>query len=322
MFHLLQNPQRPLISPHRHRTRRRRLHQTDRQPPIQAPNPLPPHHRPHRARHALRNRNIPPTIPAPRRPLNLQPLPDQIERKHARLGRHGRQHARRRVARPERQLQPRQRRPQRFVRREEEPHVRHHLADAGAEALEEPTRAFRPRNVPDAVQERGVDSVGALRGEARAEEVEWVSGRRRDGAGDGAGDEGFEGGGEGLVVGGREGVEEGGGLSVRRELDAAVEDVEGFGGDVAFPEALLRYMVSVRDCARTGCGAVVGRRTVMPSSRRIVLKVDRAPGYFGRVVVVDNGSVMELTWSWSRILMTSRGAMQNLDFHSLRSGLW
>lgn len=52
----------------------------------------------------------------------------------------------------------------------------------------------------------------------------------------------------------------------------------------------------------------------MPSSRRIVLKVDKAPGYFGRVVVDDNGSVMELTWSWSRILMTSRGAMQNLDF--------
>ncbi len=58
------------------------------------------------------------------------------------------------------------------------------------------------------------------------------------------------------------------------------------------------------------------RRTVMPSSRRIVLKVDRAPWYLGRVVVVwseDSGSAMELTWSWSRILMTSRGAMQNLD---------
>lgn len=56
----------------------------------------------------------------------------------------------------------------------------------------------------------------------------------------------------------------------------------------------------------------------MPSSRRIDLKVERAPGCFGRVVAlvrcVDSGSVTELTWSWSRILMTSRGAMQNLEF--------
>jgi len=41
------------------------------------------------------------------------------------------------------------------------------------------------------------------------------------------------------VVGCGESVEESGGLAVGGELDAAVEDVEGFGGNVAFPEPLL-----------------------------------------------------------------------------------
>ncbi len=62
----------------------------------------------------------------------------------------------------------------------------------------------------------------------------------------------------------------------------------------------------------------------MPSSRRIVLKVDRAPWYLGRVVVVVVvwcGSAMELTWSWSRILITSKGAMQNLDVTVLEDSI-
>lgn len=69
---------------------------------------------------------------------------------------------------------------------------------------------------------------------------------------------------------------------------------------------------------------MVWRRTVMPSSRRMVWNVDRAPWCFGRVVVLvvvvrceGRGSVTELTWSCSRILMTSRGAMQNLEYEVL-----
>lgn len=118
------------------------------------------------------------------------------------------------------------------------------------------------------MRERGVDPVRALGGEARAEQVERVGGCCGDGAGQGAGEEGFEGGGElcwERVQGCRR-------LPVGRELDAAVEDVEGFGGDVAFPEALgFRWLACVWR------GRVVWRRTVMPSSRRMVWNVDRAP---------------------------------------------
>lgn len=109
------------------------------------------------------------------------------------------------------------------------------------------------------MQEEDVDAVGALGGEARAEEVERVRGCCGDGAGDGAGDEGFEGRGEGLLVGGCESVEEGGGLPVGGELDAAVEDVEGFGGDVAFPETLVE-VVSFVFVGRCGVGGSVRGR--------------------------------------------------------------
>lgn len=88
----------------------------------------------------------------------------------------------------------------------------------------------------DCGEEGRVYFVVSLGGEASAEQVEGVGGEGGDATSKGAGDEGFSGLGE--AVRGWEGVEGLGDGAVGGELDAAVEDVEEFGGDVAFPEAL------------------------------------------------------------------------------------
>lgn len=93
-----------------------------------------------------------------------------------------------------------------------------------------------PPDGPDAAEEALVDFFSALGGEAGAEEVERVGEGGSGRAGEGAGDEGFDVGG-GLEREG-EGVQGEGGGAVDAELEGAVEDVEEFGGEVAFPERL------------------------------------------------------------------------------------
>lgn len=88
----------------------------------------------------------------------------------------------------------------------------------------------------------GVDALVALRGEARAQEVEGVGRGGGGGAGAGAGEEGLGGAGEGVGWGG-EALQEEGGLSVGGEVDGVVEDVEELGGDVAFPEGGETFLV-------------------------------------------------------------------------------
>lgn len=100
-----------------------------------------------------------------------------------------------------------------------------------------------------------VDALVALRGEARAQEVEGVGRGGGGGAGGGAGEEGLGGAGEG-VGGGGEVLQEEGGLSVGGEVDGVVEDVEELGGDVAFPEGGEAFLVE--DGAEGAEGAEVG----------------------------------------------------------------
>lgn len=91
-------------------------------------------------------------------------------------------------------------------------------------------------DVPDAADEALVHLFFALGGEACAEEVEGIGEGGGGGAGEGAGDEAFDVGGG--LEGGGEGLQGEGGGAVDAELEGAVEDVEEFGGDVAFPEGL------------------------------------------------------------------------------------
>lgn len=90
--------------------------------------------------------------------------------------------------------------------------------------------------------QRRVDALVALRGEARAEEVEGVGRGGGAGAGAGASKEGLGGAGEG-AGGAGEALEEEGGLPVGGEVDGVVADVEELGGDVAFPEGGKAFLV-------------------------------------------------------------------------------
>ena len=123
----------------------------------------------------------------PRRTLHLQPLPHQIQRKHACFRQHTRHNPRNGITRTKGEmLGTRQRRPQRLIRREEEAHIRHDLPNSRAAAAEEPARAFFVCDIADRREEREVDAFAALCGEACAQEIERVCGGCGDAAGDGA----------------------------------------------------------------------------------------------------------------------------------------
>ena len=119
-------------------------------------------------------------------------------------------------------LGTRQRRPQRFVRREEKTHIRHDLPDSRAAAAEEPARTFFLRDIANRREEREVDAVAALCGEACTQEIEWVCGGCGEATGNGACEERFDG------LRGSVGAKLGQGLgcgAVGGELDGAVADV-------------------------------------------------------------------------------------------------
>ncbi len=89
-------------------------------------------------------------------------------------------------------------------------------------------------------------------------------------------------------------------------MNGAVGYVKKLGRNVAFPEGLSKDTVSKSDLAR------LYYHTVMPSLRRIDLNVPMVP-LSAFLVIPNTGSEREWIWSCSRILSTSRGAMQNLD---------
>lgn len=192
-------------------------------------------------------------IPAPRRPLHLNPLPYQIQRKRARLGHHARNRPRHRAPGAKRQVQLGQPRPQRLVHGEKAPHVRHNLRQPGPQPAEEPLDAFLPPDLDDRPPQAGVHLVVALGREARAQQVERVGGCRGGGAADGARDEGFGCRREGALAEG--GMEEDGRRAVGGELDCAVADVEELRGHVALPET--RHALVPEDVAEGGERAFV-----------------------------------------------------------------
>lgn len=166
-----QQVQNPLVSPHGDRTIGRRLEQTNRQPPIQAPDAAHPHDLAHRVQRAGRLGDVLVDVAAARRALHLDALAHEVEREHGRLRGDAREHARRRVAAPEGQAQvvpvPPERHAQRLVRREEQPHVRHDLGEGGRQAPEEPPDPLVPRDVPHRPPQRRVHAVVALGREPR-----------------------------------------------------------------------------------------------------------------------------------------------------------
>lgn len=193
-LHLHENFQRSLIRPHSNRTSRRGLEQTNCQPPIQPSNTLRPHNHRNTTKHPSILGDITMHIQKPRRTLHLQPLSHQIQRKHARFRQHARHDPRNSITRPEGEmLGTRQRRPQRLVCREEETHIRHDLPDSRAASAEEPARAFFVCDIADRREQREVDAFASLCGEACAQEIERVCGGCGDAAGNGAGEEGFDG---------------------------------------------------------------------------------------------------------------------------------
>src|SRR3569833_22969 len=167
--------------------------------------------------------------------LDLDTLAHQVEREDGRLGEDASHDAGGGVPGAEGEVEAAQRYAQALVDGEEGAHKRHDLSQPRAEAAEEAAWALVAPDVPYGTPEARIDTVVALGGEARAQQVQRVRGRRGGGTGGGAGEERFSRVRQG--AGAQSAVQHHRGAAVRRELRGAVADVHQFRRHVALPQA-------------------------------------------------------------------------------------
>ena len=223
------------VRPHRDRTRRCRLHQTDSQSPVKAPYSLLLEDLPNRTDSARIFRDVSVDVTTPRGALHLDTLAHEIQREHTRLRDDASEHAGSRIAGSPRQVQLAQRQARGLVDGEEDAHERHNLREARRQPAEEPPDSLVAADISYRAPQRRVDAVVALGGEARAQQVQRIRSRGGRGAGGRAADEGLGGLREAVVLA-ADAVQQHRRGPVGRKLHGRVRHVHQLGGDVALPQ--------------------------------------------------------------------------------------
>ena len=189
---LLHNLQRPLIRPHRDRTSRRRLDQSNTKTSIE---PLPSFTMNNNLT-SLPNaftidRDFPSKISRSGWTLHLQSLPDQIQGEYSCLSQNTRKYACSRISGSKGQRKRSQNWTQCLISTEEETHIWHHLTHTGTQTLKEPLWSLSPPDISNATTQACVHPVWSLGSKARTKEVQRVGERGSCGSSYSTGDESF-----------------------------------------------------------------------------------------------------------------------------------
>jgi hypothetical protein len=113
-------------------------------------------------------------VSRPRRPLYLQPLPDQVQRKYSRLRCHTRHHSCCCVPGAEWKRQWAQGCAKSFIGSKKETHVGYYLNDCGIEPSEEPPWAFMAVYVSYRADKASVHSIVSLGSKPCSEEIKRI----------------------------------------------------------------------------------------------------------------------------------------------------
>lgn len=249
LYHELEGP---LVGPDRNGATGRRLDETNGQALVKATEALARDNGAQGAESRLVFGNVAVDVAGPGGTLDLDALSHEVQRKHGRLGNDATSNAGRGVSGAPRQLHVGHADLEALVGDEKDAHVGDNLGEGGRYAAKEAAVALVLVYGLDGAQQAAVDLVGALGGEAGAQQVEGVGHGGGGGARRGAGDEALGGVGQ---LDGQLGLEEEGDGAVGGKLRCGVADVHELRGDVALPKG--RDALIAKYVGEGGKGALV-----------------------------------------------------------------
>ena len=205
----------------------------DRQSPIEASPTLPLDDISHSLENSFIFWNVLMNISASRRPLNLQPFSNQIEREYACLRKERRHNSGCCIARSKGQLQVSHWKSQCLVCCKEYSHIRYDLAHPSRKSLEEPSRSFADGDIPNGGSQGRIHLLRTLRRKPSSKKIKRICCSRSNSTGARSSNETLCSCRQSIIS--KSLLQTQSNCAISRELNRTVRNVHQFCRDIALP---------------------------------------------------------------------------------------